>query len=262
MNLAGRLRAQPDATVAQLAAEHGVSARTALRDLATLREMGLPITGQAGPGGGIRLEGLRGVTAVHLTFAEVMALWLASRLAREASVLPWSQAATSALHKLLASLPIARADSLRSVLRRVFVGRPASAALAATAGHTPDELLTVFEQAFSAGNGMRFLYTDAQGRRSTREIEPHGLLVEPPVWYLLARDTVKGMPRTFRMDRIEQPSVLERVSFRPDLKLTLGQLPPTGRYVRADSGRPVPGRGGAASARSPQPKDNVSIKPI
>lgn len=240
MGLASRLRAEPEATVAQLAAEFGTSGRTVLRDLATLRDTGMPITGQAGPGGGIRLEGSRGLTAVHLNLAEVMALWLASRLARESSVLPWSEPATSALSKLLLSLPPARADALRGVLRRVFVGRPASAALAVTVGSAPAELLVMFERAFSGGNGMRFLYTDAQGRRSIREIEPHGLLVEPPVWYLLARDIGKGAARTFRMDRIAEPAVMDSVRFRPDLKLAMSQLPPTGRYVRADSGRAVP----------------------
>ncbi|MGQ3054687.1 MAG: helix-turn-helix transcriptional regulator [Roseateles sp.] len=245
--IVSRLRAAPDATVAQLAGEFDVSERTMLRDLATLRDTGMPITGQSGPGGGIRLEGSRGLTAVHLTLGEVMALWLAARLARESSVLPWSDAAASALNKLLVSVPASRADSLRLVLRRVFVGRPAGAGLAATIGRTPDELLTVFEQAFSSGCGMRFLYTDAQGRASTREVEPHGLLVEPPVWYLLAWDRRKAAARTFRMDRIDQPVVIDDLRFRPDLRLALSQLPPTGRYVRADTGRAVPGRSKAGS---------------
>ncbi|WP_405048811.1 helix-turn-helix transcriptional regulator [Roseateles asaccharophilus] len=73
IELASRLRAQPDATVAQLAGEFGKSERTVLRDLASLRDMGMPISGQAGPGGGVRLEGTRGLTAVHLSLAEVMA---------------------------------------------------------------------------------------------------------------------------------------------------------------------------------------------
>lgn len=239
MAIASRLRADPDATVAQLAAEFGTSERTALRDLATLRETGMPITGQAGPGGGVRLEGTRGLTAVHLSLAEVMALWLASRLSLEASVLPWSDAATTALSKLLLSLPPARAESLRSVLRRVFVGRPASVGLASSAGSAPAELLMMFEQAFSNGHGLRFRYTDAHGHRTCREVEPHGLLVEPPVWYLLARDISNGGARTFRMDRIAAPEVMDGLRFRPDLKLALSQLPPTGRYVRADSGRTV-----------------------
>jgi predicted DNA-binding transcriptional regulator YafY len=58
----------------------------------------------------------------------------------------------------------------------------------AGASSAPRELLTLFEQAFSAGLGLGFGYCDRDGRHSQRRIEAHGLLVEPPVWYLLARD--------------------------------------------------------------------------
>lgn len=83
--------------MAALAEEFGVRERTLLRDLATLRQRGLPITGEPGPGGGVRLEGDRGVAAVHLTIVEVIALWLAATLSREASNLPRGEDARSAL---------------------------------------------------------------------------------------------------------------------------------------------------------------------
>lgn len=239
MNLAERLRGEAETSVARLADDYGVSMRTVMRDLATLREQGLPISGQSGPGGGVRLDGPRGITAVHLTTSEVIALWLGARLAQQSSAVPWSGAATSAMHKLLASLPRERADGLRAVLRRVFVGKPASAALANGVGLPHEELLTFFEQAFTSRTGLGFRYRDAAGRVSAREVEPHGLLVEPPVWYLLSRDTATGQARTFRMDRIDKPWGQPAIRFRPDLQLALAQLPPKGRYVRADTGRPV-----------------------
>jgi len=88
MDLAELLRGREAVTVEALAAELGVSRRSVLRDLATLRARGLPITGDPGPGGGVRLEGERGVTAVHLGIGEVVSLWLAARLSRAASDLP------------------------------------------------------------------------------------------------------------------------------------------------------------------------------
>ena len=230
MDLADRLRGATDTTVAALAAELEVSPRTVLRDLAALRDRGLPITGQAGPGGGIRLEGSRGLTAVHLSVAEVIAIWLAARLAREASHLPWSAAASSGLSKVLASLPEPRARQLRALCRRVFVGPPAGPDIRSTAGRPPAELLRLFEEAFSSGIGLGFDYTDRAEKRSVRRIEPHGLLVETPVWYLLARDVEKGAPRTFRMDRITRPRLLPDVTFRPDLRLIRAQLPDTDRW--------------------------------
>jgi predicted DNA-binding transcriptional regulator YafY len=224
MDLADLLRSRETTTVASLAHELEVSERTVLRDLATLRARGLPITGETGRGGGIRLEGDRGITALHLSITEVAAMWLAARLSRETSDLPWSEAARSALAKLLASLPRAKARQLRALCRRVVIGPAASARVRASAKTAPRELLGLFDAAFSNGIGLAFHYTDRDGKPSERRIEPHGLLVESPVWYLLARDLDKLEPRTFRMDRILRPRLLDGVRFRPDLRVVEAQL--------------------------------------
>jgi predicted DNA-binding transcriptional regulator YafY len=42
-------------------------------------------------------------------------------------------------------------------------------------------------------------------------------MVEPPAWYLLARDRATGEARLFRTDRIARPQVLADLSFRPNL---------------------------------------------
>jgi len=216
MDLADRLRGAERTTVGALASAMGVSERTLHRDLATLRDRGMPITSDVGPGGGVRLEGERGVTAVHLSVSEIVTLWLAARLAQAGSNLPWGGAASSALTKLLASLPRARASQLRALCKRVIVGPPASDAVRSGAGRPPAELLRLFEEAFSAGFGLRFFYLDRVGKRTERRIEPHGLLVQTPVWYVLARDPAIAAPRMFRMDRITAPEVLHLSPFRPD----------------------------------------------
>ncbi|MFN7131358.1 MAG: helix-turn-helix transcriptional regulator [Myxococcales bacterium] len=222
IELADLLRGREATTVDALAGELGVSRRTLLRDLAALRARGMPISGEAGPGGGVRLEGDRGLAAVHLS--------LAARLSRAASDLPWGEAAQSGMTKLFASLPVDKTRALRALSRRVIVGQPANAGVRAGAGATPSELLRLFEEAFSNGLGLGFNYRDREGRLSSRRIEPHGLLVEPPVWYVLARDVDKGEPRTFRMDRISRPRVLPQVVFRPDLRVIRTQLPESERW--------------------------------
>jgi predicted DNA-binding transcriptional regulator YafY len=190
----------------------------------------MPISGEAGPGGGVRLEGDRGIAAIHLSLSEIVAIWLGARLSQAASDLPWGEAASSAMLKLLGSLPAPKARALRSLCRRVVVGLPASAVVRAEAGAAPPELLRLFEEAFSNGLGLAFHYTDREGRKTQRHIEPHGLLVEPPVWYVLARDVDKNEPRTFRMDRIARPRILADVTFRPDTKVIQAQLPCPGGF--------------------------------
>jgi predicted DNA-binding transcriptional regulator YafY len=219
MDLTDLLRGRDTTTVDELAHELGVSRRTLLRDLAALRNRGVPITGEAGPGGGVRLEHNRGVVAVHLSVSEVVAMWLAARLAQEASDLPWGKAASSGLSKLLASLPPQRSRALREICHRVIIGEPASAGIRATMGAAPPELLRVFEEAFTTGRGLGFRYMDRDGSSTARRIEPHGLLVVTPAWYVLAHDLEKAAPRMFRMDRITRPRVLGDVTFEPDIRL-------------------------------------------
>jgi predicted DNA-binding transcriptional regulator YafY len=226
LELTDRLRATAETTVDALAAELGVSARTLRRDLATLRDRGMPITGQAGPGGGVRLDGRRGVTAVHLSIGEVVALWLAARLSQASGELPWSSRASSALAKLLGSLSRERARELRDLCGRVFVGPAATASVQALAGAAPRELLPLLEEAMTTGVGLGFRYRDRNGRTSTRRVEPHGLLVQPPVWYVLARDLERGAPRMFRMDRLSHPRLLRDVRFRADAAVARALLAP------------------------------------
>ncbi|MCP3064866.1 WYL domain-containing protein [Myxococcus sp. K38C18041901] len=49
-------------------------------------------------------------------------------------------------------------------------------------------------------------------------MEPHGLLVEAPVWYVLARDVEKSAARMFRMDRIQRPRRVPGRHFTPDME--------------------------------------------
>lgn len=230
LNLIDLLRGREGTSVEALASELGVTARTVHRDLALLRDRGLPITGEPGPGGGVRLEGDRGVTAVHLSTEEVASLWLSARLSRLTSDLPWSDSARSGMAKLLGSLPRAKARALRTMCRRVVVGAPASPRVRAGAGAPPAELLRLFERAFTDGIGLGFAYVDREGRATSRRVEPHGLLVEPPVWYVIARDVDKDAPRTFRMDRIARPRLLPEIQFRPDPALVDAQLPDRERF--------------------------------
>lgn len=236
LQLSDMLRGRETTTVTALATELGVRRRTLLRDLASLRDRGMPIAGEAGPGGGVRLDGDHGRTAVHLAIPEIVALWLGARLSRGASDLPWGEAADSGMAKLLGSLPTKKARALHALCRRVIVGQTASAQVRAGAAAAPRELLSLFEEAFSTGLGIGFTYSDREGRQSQRRVEPHGLLVEPPVWYVLARDVDKRAPRTFRMDRISRPRILRDILFRPDLSVIQRQLPDRERW------RPLIGR--------------------
>jgi predicted DNA-binding transcriptional regulator YafY len=218
MDLLELLRARETTSVREIAGALDVSSRTILRDLATLRERGWPITAESGPGGGVRLERDRGVTAVHIAIEEVVALWVAAQLASSVSTLPFSKSAKSALNKLFASLPRDRARELRHFTKRIAVGPPATQRVLETLGTASEELLVAFEEAFRRNCCLAFEYTDRTDRSTQRIVEPHGLLVEPPAWYLLTRDTASGDARMFRMDRVRRVRVLADRRFTPDFE--------------------------------------------
>jgi predicted DNA-binding transcriptional regulator YafY len=216
MHLLDLLQASEAMSVAAIAGALGVSRRTVLRDLATLRERGWSIRAEPGPGGGVLLDRGRGVTAVHLAVDEVVALWLAGQMSASVAAMPWSAALRSGLNKVLASLPRERARSLHALMRRVVVGRPATEAVRQGLGATAPEVVAAFEEAFSRSRCMSFDYTDREGRRSRRRVEPQGLLIELPAWYLLALDRDKAEVRLFRTDRISRPRLLDQ-PFRANL---------------------------------------------
>jgi predicted DNA-binding transcriptional regulator YafY len=210
----GWLRSRGSATVEEVAERFDVSLRTAHRDLAALRELGIPIEGEPGRGGGVRLDPLRALPPVRLELDEVVGLVLAVSLARRSGALPFGPAAGTAIGKLLATLPPARARELRRALDRVLVGPPASPAVTASAGEVREAVVRAFEEAFTAGRALAFGYVDRRGVATERRAEPHGLLLQVPVWYLLAWDLDRRAPRMFRLDRIGDHALLSQ-GFEP-----------------------------------------------
>jgi len=200
------LRQRADWTVDRLADDLEVSRRTVLRDLNHLRERGFHITSMTGPGGGIHLEPTSVLVTSQLAGDQVVALILSVALARANPWMPFVAGAEEALRKIEASLPRQRATELQQLMQRILVGDPADIP-AADLGTIDTSLVAEFERAFTDQHLLRFDYRDAGGRQTTRSVEPHGLLVRTPAWYIIAWDPNPDAARLFRADRISNPSV-------------------------------------------------------
>ncbi len=222
MDTAGRrdslirlLRRRGPSIVADLADQLVVSRRTVLRDLASLRARGFNISGHGGPGGGVQLDPNSVLLSSQLAAEEVVALVISVAVMRAAPWIPFAAGAERALTKIEGALPADRVRELRRFMRRILVGDPVAADAGLPASVVDPAFLPAFEQAFTASRVLRFDYVDREGRRSRRRVEPHGLLVRAPLWYIIAWDLNKDAARIFRMDRVRRPVVQADANFLP-----------------------------------------------
>jgi predicted DNA-binding transcriptional regulator YafY len=205
------------ASVRELAVRVGASRRTILRDIQALRDAGTAVDASSGPGGGVQLAQRARSVPVTLPDDEIAALWLATQLARRSDGLPWGRAADAAMRRLLGSVPRERARALRALCDRILVGPAASASVRASLQAIAPALLSLIERAFTTRCALAFVYHDREGHETERIVEPHGLLVQVPVWYILAFDPARDAPRVFRMDRITSPSLVTTRRFTPSM---------------------------------------------
>jgi predicted DNA-binding transcriptional regulator YafY len=206
------LRRRADWTIAELAERLEVSRRTILRDIGALRDVGFDLDTFSGPGGGVRLNQTSVMVTSQLRTDEVVALILSVAMARAARTVPFAAEAGHALAKIEQALPPARANELRACRERILVGDPSSEP--ASAAPVDPTLVVAFETAFSSTRLLAFHYRGRDGRTTRRLVEPHGLLVRPPLWYVIAWDRDRHAPRLFRADRISQSEVTDR-TFAP-----------------------------------------------
>lgn len=157
-----------------------------------------------GPGGGVRLEPTSVMITSQLDGREVVALLLAVAIASASPGIPFLAAADTAIAKIEASLPKARAAELQRFMHRVMIDTPREPTGDAP-GPVSSDLVDEFEKAFTANRMLEFSYIDRVGRRTKRSVEPHGLLVRWPNWHVIAWDPHRDATRLFRADRITKP---------------------------------------------------------
>lgn len=208
------LRRSSGATLSSLSDEVGASRSTILRDLSALRDEGYVIHTEQGRGGGLSLDPQSIQTTARLSVPEVFALILGIASMRAAGALPFSGLADSGLAKIEKALPPDKLRDLRRMLSCLYVGPLAPQVDVSGIAEIDGELLPCVEQTFLGRLPLRFDYTDAKGTVSARCVEPHAMLILPPLWYLVAWDPIRQDIRHFRMDRISSPEIADGAPFR------------------------------------------------
>ena len=194
-------------TAGRLAEELEVSVRTIYRDIEALSGAGVPISAEAGPGGGVRLvDGFR-TRLTGLTAEEAEALAL-SGLPGAASELGLGTVLAAAQLKVDAALPPELRSRAVRMRERFHLDAPGWFAREELVPHLAALSRAVWD---SERIEIRYEKRDGEVRRL---IDPLGLVLKAGVWYLVARRD--GDVRTYRVSRIVGAEVLDEPFERPD----------------------------------------------
>ncbi len=185
----------------ELASRLEVSPRTLRRDVTRLRELGYPVRATGGQAGGYTLGAAGRLPPLLLDDEEAVATTIGLQLAAASPVAGIDDAAIAALAKLDQVLPPRLRDRVRALQQStVRVSTPVQPTV-------DPAVLTALATACWRTETVRFSYTDHAGRTTARSAEPHQIVQSGGRWYLVARDRDRQAWRTFRIDRITEPSL-------------------------------------------------------
>jgi predicted DNA-binding transcriptional regulator YafY len=191
------LQAQPLTTGREIAAALDVDSRTVRRYIEALQELGIPVEGQRGVGGGYRVRPGYRLPPLMLSEDEAVVVVLGLIAARREGLDGERGSVDGALAKVHRVLPDTlrrKAEALEATLAFTRAARQG----APVAG----ESVLLIADAIRRRRRIRTEYRTHAGERSRRALSPHGLVFHAGRWYLAAFDHLRDALRTFRVDRM------------------------------------------------------------
>lgn len=208
--LTSRLRVDEPIILRNVATELGVSMSTINRDVRILRERGIPIETDRGRGGGIRVNSAWGVGRIALTFQEAVDL-LVSIAAIEKMELPMMFATARVIKtKLISSFSKSDQAKISELASRIRVGPTSSPQVISTYRPKASKITRGIQESFLLMHSAKISYRGSDGNATTRIVEPHYMVLNHPVWYILCWDHLREDVRTFRCDRLESISIQDQ----------------------------------------------------
>ena len=202
--LTGRLKADEPMVLRELADELGVSLRSISRDIRILRERGLPIESDRGRGGGVRLSPSWGVGRISLTHREAISLLISLAVTEKMDAQLLTTSFLPIQRKLIASFSKQNQHQVRQLRNRIRVGPSSSIEVLSNYKDVTGAINDALQEAFLLMDRVTIKYRSGAGRTTKRIIEPHYLVLNYPIWYVLCWDELRSDVRTFRLDRIEK----------------------------------------------------------
>jgi predicted DNA-binding transcriptional regulator YafY len=191
------LQAQPLITGREISDRLDVDPRTVRRYVEALQDLGIPVEGQRGVGGGYRIRPGFRLPPLMLTDDEAVAVALGVQAAGRLGLSGSAEAVEGALVKIHRVLP----DGLRRRVEALEATLDFTAS-ARRGAPVKGETVLVLADAIRRRRRLRVTYRAFSGDETRRELSPHGLVVHSGRWYLAGYDHLREDLRTFRVDRM------------------------------------------------------------
>jgi predicted DNA-binding transcriptional regulator YafY len=193
----------------ELARRLEIHPRTLRRYIATLEEIGIPITAERGRHGAYMLVPGFKLPPMMFSDDEVLALSVGLLAAQSLGMTQAAAAAASAQAKLERVMPAALQAQVRALTETVSLDR---------GRQTPSVDGTVLMQLSKAAHAcqrVRLSYRSPQDEQTERDVDPLGLGHRSGHWYLVGRCHLRRDMRSFRLDRITAAQPLAITFERP-----------------------------------------------
>jgi predicted DNA-binding transcriptional regulator YafY len=200
------LQTRPLTTGREIADRLAVDRRTVRRYVAALQELGIPVEGERGVGGGYRLRPGYRLPPLMLGDDEAIAVVL-GLIAAGRQGLSSADVALAKVERVLPDALRRRVEALETTLG--FTMPPTAGAPVA------GETVLLLADAIRRRQRVRTRYRSFEGKETERDLSPHGLVVHSGRWYLAAHDHTRRDLRTFRVDRMSGVSAGERSALAP-----------------------------------------------
>jgi proteasome accessory factor B len=181
------------------------------RDKKELKEIGVPIH-YDGKGYSIPEEHYY-LPEINLTPDEAFLLWICSQTLRKTAGFNRISEVTSSVYKVIFdSLPISPSKYIQA-LEKYYVFRFSSEL---DTKRVSKLIKLLLEAVIKSKRVFIEYYSISDDKKSTRVVEPYGMLIHKGTWYLVGKDLTKMDIRVYKLTRISKISVNKRNPGKPD----------------------------------------------
>lgn len=181
-------------TAGELAERFEVSARTIYRDIQTLNGAGIPVVSSQGHEGGIAIPENYKLSRQLLTLGDMLSIL---SMLKGVNQTLQNADVDQVIEKITALIPEDQEEKYHKHIDSFVIDITPWGMQSRIA-----ETLKVAHAAISDSILLDFVYTDSNGQKSRRSVEPHTLLYKNFGWYLLAYCRLRSDFRIFRLSRI------------------------------------------------------------